>query len=185
MAARLAARGSGLGVLGATGVELMDLARTAAREWWMAATIGGFWKDLRYTLRSLRRAPAFTAVAVATLGLGIGANAAIFSVVDGVLLRDLPYEDPDELVTAWLDLTRRDGPQREWFTPADFEDYRNAPGLFAELGAWGGWGPTLTGAGEPVVLTGARVTAGMFEEVLAVQPALGRGFMVEEDRPGG
>ena len=146
--------------------------------------IDGVWRDLRYAVRTLVRSPTFTLVAVGTLALGIGANTAIFSVVDGVLLRDLPYDDPDEIVTVWLDMRRRDGPVREWFTYADFEDFRAEPNLFEEMGAWGEWGPTLTGLGEPEVLIGAAVTHGLFERVLRVQPFLGRGFMPDEDTPG-
>ena len=145
----------------------------------------GFLGDLRFAVRTLVRAPTFTVVAVATLALGIGANTAIFSVVDGVLLRSLPYEAPEELVTVWLDMSERDGPVREWFTSEDLADYRAEPGLFAELAGWGGFGPTLTGLGEPTVLTAATVTQGMFTGVLGVQPVLGRSFLPEEDLPGG
>ena len=142
------------------------------------------WQDVKYAMRSLARAPTFTLVAIGALALGIGANTAIFSVVDAVLLRDLPYEQPDDLVTVWLDMSRRDGPVREWFTPVDLEDYRSEPGLFEELAGWGGWRPTLTGMGEPEVIQGAQVTDGMFRGVLRVQPMLGRDFSPDEDEPG-
>jgi len=143
------------------------------------------WRDVRYALRTLVWSPTFTLVAVGTLALGIGANTAVFSVVDGVLLRDLPYDDPDELVTVWSDLTRRAGPEREWLTYPELEDYRAEPGLFAGMGAWRDFAPTLMGLGEPIVLRGATVTEGMFKTVLGVQPSLGRGFLPEEDVPGG
>jgi putative ABC transport system permease protein len=146
--------------------------------------LSSIWRDLRYALRSLTRAPTFTVVAVLTLALGIGANTAIFSVVDGVLLRALPYDRPEELVTVWLDKSRRDGPVREWFTSQDLADYRAEPGLFEEIGGWGGYGPTLTGLGEPEVLTAATVTEGTFEGVFHARPFLGRGFLPEEDQPG-
>ncbi|MYH49761.1 MAG: ABC transporter permease [Gammaproteobacteria bacterium] len=145
----------------------------------------GLARDIRLAARRLLKAPAFTLIAAGTLALGIGVNTAIFSVVDAVLLRDLPYDAPDELVTVWLDKTRREGPEREWLTPGDFEEYRSAPNLFAEIGAWGGINPTLTGVGEPQVVTAAAVTEGMFERVLKVEPAHGRGFLPEEDIPGG
>ena len=141
------------------------------------------WRDVRVAVRGLLRAPTFAVVAVLTLGLGIGANTAIFSVVDGVLLSGLPYERSEELVTVWLDQSAADGPVREWFTPADLQDFRNERGLFAELGGWGGWSPTLTGLGEPEVVTAAVVTHGMLDGVLGVQPPLGRAFMPEEDAP--
>jgi putative ABC transport system permease protein len=102
----------------------------------------GLWGDIRFAVRTLVRAPTFTLVAVGTLALGIGANTAIFSVVDGVLLRPLPYDDPDELVTVWLDMSARDGPVREWFTPPDFLDFRGESELFFGMGGWGGWRPT-------------------------------------------
>ena len=144
----------------------------------------GLWGDIKYAVRTLVRSPTFTLVAVATLGLGIGANTAIFSVVDGVLLQALPFDEPGHLVTAWLDMSERDGPVREWFTSEDFADLRAEPGLFEEVGGWGGWGPTLTELGDPSVLTAAAVTEGTFEGVLRVQPFLGRGFLAEEDLPG-
>jgi hypothetical protein len=84
-------------------------------------------RHVRFALRSMWRAPAFTVVAVGTLALGIGANTAIFSVVDGVLLRDLPYDEPEALVTAWLDLSRREGPLRERLSYPDFLDFRSEP----------------------------------------------------------
>ena len=142
-------------------------------------------RDVKFALRSLARTPTFTVVAVLTLALGIGASTSIFSVVHGVMLRDLPYDEPERLVTLWLDMTERDGPLREWFTPADFEDFRAEPGLFEEVGVWGGWGPTLTGLGDPEVLVAGVVSEGMFERVLRVQPILGRGFLPEEDVPDG
>lgn len=143
----------------------------------------GLFADLKYAVRTLLRAPTFTVVAVVTLGLGIGANTAIFSVVDGVLLTALPFDEPEALVTVWLDHTERDGPAREWLTPPDLEDLRAEDGLFEELAGWGGWRPTLTGIGDPTVITGAVVTEGMFERVLRVQPFLGRSFLPEEHAP--
>ena len=142
-------------------------------------------RDVMFALRQVARAPTFTLVAVLTLALGIGASTSIFSVVNGVMLRDLPYEEPERLVTVWLDMTERDGPLREWFTPADLEDFRSEPGLFEEMGAWGGWGPTLTGLGDPEVLVAAAVTEGMLTRVLRSEPVLGRGFLPEEDVPDG
>ena len=143
------------------------------------------WRNVRFALRSMWRTPSFTAVAVGTLALGIGANTAIFSVVDGVLLRDLPYDQPDDLVTVWLDMSRRDGVQREWLSFADFTDYRAEPSLFEEIGGWREWRPTLRGRGAPAVLTAAKITEGLFARVLRAQPVLGRSFVPEEDLPDG
>jgi putative ABC transport system permease protein len=143
----------------------------------------GLWGDIRFAVRTLVRAPTFTLVAVGTLALGIGANTAIFSVVDGVLLRPLPYDDPEELVTVWLDMSARDGPVREWFTPPDFLDFRGESELFFGMGGWGGWRPTLTELGDPTVLTAAVVAEGTFERVFRIQPFLGRAFLAEEHLP--
>jgi putative ABC transport system permease protein len=142
-------------------------------------------RDVTFALRQVARAPTFTLIAVLTLALGIGASTSVFSVVNGVMLRDLPYEEPERLVTVWLDMTERDGPLREWFTPADLEDFRSEPGLFEEIGGWGGWGPTLTELGDPEVLVAAAVTEGMLGRVLGAQPILGRDFLPEEDVPDG
>ena len=140
-------------------------------------------KDFRYAVRGLLRAPGFTAIVVLTLALGIGANTAIFSVVDGILLRALPFEDPDELVAVWADYTRRDGPAREWLAYPNFHDIRRLDEVFAEVGTYLGWGATLTGAGDAVSLRGTQISEGMFSRVLGVQPALGRGFAADDDIP--
>lgn len=142
-------------------------------------------QDLRFAVRGLLRAPGFAVVTVVTLALGIGATTGVFSLVNGLLLRELPYDEPHRLVTVWLDLTQRQGPDREWFSPADFEAYRAEPDLFEEIGAWGGFSPTLSGDGEPQVLVGAAVTEGMFARVLRTNPVLGRDFLPSEDTPGG
>jgi predicted permease len=143
------------------------------------------WRDIRFALRSFVRAPTFTVVAVCTVALGIGANTAIFSVIDRVLLRPLPYDAPDALVTAWLDGSARSGSDREELSPLDLRDYGSEPGLFERLAGWSEWAPTFVGVGDVSVLTAAVVTHGMFSDVLRVQPVLGRTFLSEEDRPGG
>jgi len=139
-------------------------------------------KDLAYGARMLRKSPGFTAAAVATLALGIGANTAIFSVVNGVLLRPLQYADADRLVMIW-----ENNHAKGWDTfsvaPANFVDWRQQAKSFAGLIAAGGASFTLTGADEPELLEGARVSADLFS-VLGMQPMLGRGFLPEEDVPG-
>jgi predicted permease len=146
--------------------------------------MGSLVQDLRYAVRTLLRAPGFTLVVVATLALGIGANTAIFSVLDAVVLRSLPYPQPDRLVTVWQDVTRQGGPQREWLSYSVYEDLRDEAGLFEAVGLWGGWGPTLSGVSEPAVLQGAVVSHEMFATVLGVQPQMGRGFVPSDDVEG-
>jgi len=155
-------------------------ARMRRAEW-----VEGLGMDLRYAVRQLARNPVFAGIAVLTLALGIGVNSAIFSVVDGVLFRPLPFPEPDELVVLWADVTERGGPDDEWLSYANFDDIRTrAEGLEA-LAAWGGARPVWTDPPRPRQLLGAQVTAGMFSRVLQVEPALGRSFRAEEDVAGG
>jgi predicted permease len=141
-------------------------------------------QNLRYAVRTLLRAPGFTLVVVLTLGIGIGANTSVFSVVDGVLLERLPYHDPDRLVTLWLDVSRRGGASREWFNYDTFEDVRDEPGLLQAAGVWGGWQPTLTGVGEAEVVQAAEVSNALFSGVLQVMPEEGRTFIPADDVEG-
>jgi len=150
------------------------------REEWME----GVSMDLRYAVRQLARNPVFAVVAVLTLALGIGVNSAIFSVVDGVLFRPLPFPEPDELVVLWADVTERGGPDDEWLSYANFHDVRTGAEGLEALAAWGGARPVWTDPPRPRQLLGAQVTAGMFTRVLRVEPALGRPFREEEDVPG-
>jgi len=137
-------------------------------------------QDLRYAARRLTRAPAFTLIAVLTLALGIGANSAIFSVVNAVLLRPLPYPEPDRLVTVnqlW------EGTLPSVFTPANYRDVRAQNTVLERMAAYDATGLTLTGRGEPVRLEGVEVGDGFFE-ALRVRPVLGRTFRPEENQPG-
>lgn len=140
-------------------------------------------QDLRFSLRSLAKSPGFTLAAVLTLALGIGANTAVFSFVNGVLLRPLAYRDPGRLYTLWLNLEKRDGPRAEWAGRSLFSDWRRENRSFAGLAAWGGFGAELTGDGEPESLPGLRVSPALFD-LLGVRPALGRSFSAEEETPG-
>ena len=106
-------------------------------------------QDVRYALRLLVKAPGFAVVAVLTLALGIGANTAIFTVVNALLLRPLPYAQPDRLVMVWQDLRARGGPADEWATPGNYADWRREPDVFARVAVDRGWRPTLTGGAEP------------------------------------
>lgn len=142
-------------------------------------TIG---QDLRYAARMLTRAPGFTLVAVLTLALGIGANTAIFTVVNALLLRPLPYADPDRLVMVWQDWRARGGPHDEWASPGNYVDWSREKSIFADVAAIGGWRPTLTGGAEPEPIPGEQVTHEYFT-VLGVAPVLGRTFRPEDDVP--
>jgi predicted permease len=137
-------------------------------------------KDLRYALRTLRRSPAFTAVTVLLLGLGIGANTAIFSVVNAVLLRPLPFLEPDRLVTVWEDYAPN---SRSVISAPEIEAYLERSRAFEGLAALHQVSFNLTGEGEPALVTGALVPASLFP-MLGVRAALGRTFAADEDRPG-
>jgi putative ABC transport system permease protein len=141
------------------------------------------WQDLRYGARMLLRKPGFTSIAVITLALGIGANTAIFSVVNSVLLRPLPYPNAERLMTIWEDHRARNGPVNEWTSPPGFEDWRDQAKSFDHVVALQGWQPTLTGLGAPEQLLGALVSHDTFA-MLGVTPALGRSFRPEEDQRG-
>jgi putative ABC transport system permease protein len=132
-------------------------------------------QDIRYAFRLLLRSPGFASAAVLTLGLGIGANTAIFTVVNAVLLRPLPYRQPDRLVTVWQDLRGRGEIADEWATPGNYVDWRREKGIFEDLAVLTGWRPTMTGLGEPEPLVGEQVTHEYFP-VLGVSPAAGRSF---------
>src|SRR5262245_1644033 len=140
-------------------------------------------QDLRYGARMLLKRPGFALVAIATLALGIGANTAIFSLINGVLIRPLPFREPDRLVWAWGNV--RNGGNRASVSPLDYLDYRNQNRTFEQFAAMGTLpiSANLTGSVEPVRLTGAGVT-GNFFQALGVQPALGRTFLLENEKTG-
>lgn len=140
-------------------------------------------RDIGYALRALRRNPGFFCVALVTIGLGIGINTAIFSVVHAVLLNPLPYPEPQQLFTVWENLERRGGPSTEWTGQSNFLDWRERNRSFVEMSAVSEWAPHLTGIDRPEVLSGAVVTPGYFT-VLSVEPAVGRAFAPDEETPG-
>lgn len=139
-------------------------------------------KDIGYGLRSLLKHKTFTAIAIVTLALGIGANAAIFTVVNAVVLRPLPYQDPDRLAMLW---TTKDANQEQAFSFLDYNDLRSQTQSFSALGAASPlWNFILAGDGEPEPIQGMYVSANLFE-LLRVAPEKGRVFTAEEDRAGG
>jgi len=139
-------------------------------------------QDLRYGLRMLAKNPGFTAVAVLTLALGIGANTAIFSVVNAVLVRPLPYKDADRLVMLWSTKPREGW--RGQASPLDFLAWRQESHSFESMAAIQPCSLNLTGRGEPIELFGGKISGGFFE-TLGIAPQLGRTFAAAEYRSGG
>ena len=140
-------------------------------------------QDVRYAARSLRKSPGFTLVAAITLALGVGANTAIFSVVNAVMLRPLPFSNPSQLVRIWESNVERNWPTFATSHP-NFLDWRAQAKSFQALAALDNIGLTWTSGGQAEVLQGRRVTA-TFLPTLQVTPILGRNFLDQEDRPGG
>ena len=136
-------------------------------------------QDLRYALRTLVRTPGFALVAILTLALGIGANTAIFTVVNALLLKPLPYANPDRLVMVWQDFRARGGPADEWATPGNYVDWSNQKDLFEQVAVISGWRPVFTGGAEPESLPGEQVSHEYFG-VLGIHPVLGRVFRAED-----
>jgi putative ABC transport system permease protein len=136
-------------------------------------------QDLRYNFRVLRRTPGFTAVIILTLALGIGATTGIFSVVNAILLRPLPFDNPDQLVVVWGTQPKLN---KAPVSPANFLDLKRRNNVFDRVGAFQATSFNLTGASDPLRLRGAAVTADVLP-LLGVKTAAGRGFLPEEGRP--
>jgi putative ABC transport system permease protein len=139
--------------------------------------------DLRHAIRILLKNRLFTTIAILTLAIGIGANTAIFSIVNGVLLRPLPYPNSDRVVALWEMEQGENGMERWRVTPANFLDWKRLNTQFQSMAAVGASTLNLTGVGQPEQLNGGRVTAGYFE-VLGIRPMLGRLFHSSENEPG-
>jgi putative ABC transport system permease protein len=140
------------------------------------------WQDLRYGIRTLLKTPSFTFAAVLALALGIGANSAIFSVANAVLLRPLPYSEPQRLVMIWGNLLKP-GLDEIGASPPEFKDYKEQGSSFERLACYRESGLNLSGGGEPERISGAYVSADLFP-LLGVEPVAGRTFSAEEDAPG-
>jgi putative ABC transport system permease protein len=160
------------------------LVEQVTRDQWALRWLEELGQDLRYAARMLRKNPAFTLVAMPTLALGIGANTAIFSVVYAVLLKALPYPQSDRLVMVYEDVrlpnyqNKKNEP-----SPGNFSDWASHNTLFDSVAAYRNRSFNLTGEGEPVRVEGELVTSAFFT-TLRVNPAVGRVFAPEEDRPG-
>ena len=137
-------------------------------------------QDLGFGLRMMRKSFLFTTIAVLTLAAGIGANTAIFSLVNAVLLRELPYRGADRLVWVWATRTDRD---KAFYSIPNFLDTRDRNQSFEQLAAFANWGANLTGNGEPERLQGVRLSANAFE-MLGVEAAAGRTLIAADDDPG-
>ena len=150
-----------------------EVVRTGGRE----SLVETCWQDLRFGLRTLRKSPGFTAVAVLTLALGIGATTAIFSLVEGVLLRPLPFRDADRLVLLGDHLGGRPGMS---VTAREIATYTSAAQTFSSLGGYITASFELSGGAQPEQIEAARLNSGMFP-TLGVEPILGRVFNQQED----
>lgn len=143
-----------------------------------------FLQDVRFAVRTLGRQPTFFAIAVLTIGLAIGANTAIYSVVRAVLLRELPYERPSELVVVWANLTARDRPKFP-VSPPDLQDLREQTTTFTDFAGITTFQQSLTGNDRPAEQVPVAGVTANFLELLGVNPVLGRGFRPDEDDPLG
>lgn len=140
------------------------------------------WQDLRYGARMLAKNRGFAAMAIFTLSLGIGANSAIFSVINGVLLRPFSFSDPGRLVVVW-ERCLKQGLPRMVVSPPNFADWRAQNHVFQDMAAYRQQDFNLVGGGDPERVRGLRVSATMFS-MLGVRPVLGRDFQPDEDQPG-
>jgi putative ABC transport system permease protein len=141
------------------------------------------WSDVHYALRSIAKKPLFYSVVILTLALGIGANAAIFTVVNGVLLQPLPYPHPERLMMVWTHNPRQ-GFDKDVGSYPNFEDWRRASQSFERMSGYFGASVTLTGNGDPAQIRGARVTPEFFE-TMGVAPLHGRAFSAANGQAGG
>ncbi|HKQ07299.1 MAG TPA: ABC transporter permease [Blastocatellia bacterium] len=139
-------------------------------------------QDLRYAIRASLNRPGFMVIVVLALAIGIGANTAIFSVVNAILLRPLPYKNPDRIVMVWMSNGKL-AIDQDWHSYPNYVDYRDQNSTFEEVAAFNDRSFNLTGNGEPVRVAGAWSTANLFA-VLGVDPLQGRAFTVEEEEPG-
>lgn len=143
-----------------------------------------FWQDLRYGVRMLLKKPGFTLVAIITLALGIGANTTIFSVINSLLLKPIPYPEADRLALVWQSQAN-DPKDRNIVSAPNFWDWQRQNDVFEKMAILdsAGKGYNLSGGGEPERVSGVRISAGFFD-VLGVKPRLGRAFVPEEEQPG-
>ena len=145
--------------------------------------MSGLWRDVRFAARMLTKTRGVTFVAIITLALGIGANTAVYSVINAILVRPLPYPDAERLVMVFQDLRARGGPATEWTGPANQTDWKTAADVFSGVTTVRAWAATLAVGDTPDALTGEQTTSEYFD-VLGVTPALGRAFRPSDDVQG-
>src|SRR5262245_44742796 len=145
--------------------------------------IADLWQDLRYGARMLVKTPSFTLIALLTLALSIGANTATFSVVNGVLLRPLPYKEPQRLVRVYSEFPTMNLRKFRISSP-EFLDIQREAKSWESIGAWSAGGVNISSTGEPLRVTSTRATHSLID-ALSVQPMLGRNFTPEEEKPNG
>src|SRR5687768_1772340 len=158
----------------------LERVKEDTRDEFRPALFEDFARDLRYGARALLRTPGFTAVATLTLALGIGANTAIFSVVNAVLLKPLSYHEPDRLVFVWERNTAI-GKDRDFVAAPNYLDWKAQNAVFEALGAYRTGGFAMTGAGEPESVTAVFLSSSMFR-VLGVEPLVGRVYTEDEEK---
>lgn len=145
--------------------------------------MGNLYQDLVFSLRTLRKRPGFTLIVIITLALGIGMNTAIFSVVNGVLLRPLPYANPDRLVRVYSEFPTMNL-RKFWMSQPEYLDIRKEAKSWSAIGTWRTGGVNLGTTSDPLRVTSAQINRDLLD-ALGVQPAMGRNFTPEEDRVGG
>jgi putative ABC transport system permease protein len=161
----------------------VTLVEEDSREVWQWPSIESLIADVRYGLRILRKSPGFTAAAVLTLALGIGANTAIFSYFNAWMIKPLPYPQADRLMVFVSHETKKGWTRNSVTSTADFVDFQKQNTSFEQTTGWAGWNFNLTGDGPPAVVEGGRVSWNYFE-TLGAKPMLGRTFIPDEDRAG-
>ena len=163
----------------------MDQVKESVREVRVGHFLGTVWQDMRYGVRTLVKSPAFTVVAVLSLALGIGANTAIFSVVNGILLRPLPYPEAERVVAVWHTPPQDSFPGMKRFSvsPGNYLDWKEQSRAFEQMAVYGYAGFNLSAGSEPVPVTGAAVSSDFFS-VLRTQALRGRTFAPDEEQIG-
>src|SRR5215207_3493662 len=163
----------------------VDQVKERVREVRVGHFLGTVWQDMRYGVRTLVKSPAFTVVAVLSLALGIGANTAIFSVVNSILLRPLPYPESERVMAVWHTPPQESFPGADRFSvsPGNYLDWKEQGRAFEQMAVYQYAGLSLSAGADPVPVTGAAVSSDFFS-VLRTQVDRGRAFFPEEEQPG-